>query len=195
MGDESVRKPAEGDAGPPEGELAQRAEKFATLLGTAQRKLFLYILSLAGNPADAEDILQETNLVLWRKFAEFREGTDFVAWATKVAFYEVLKFRERQGRQGQCFSDSLLELLSADATRLLQEADARREALIYCLGKLRPAIRRMIELRYQLEADVRKVAEQIGRSVEATRRALHRARTALLKCIQKTLAKWERQGT
>ncbi len=187
MSETTPEKRANATQNPSAGDLVHRAERFATLLGPVQRKLFLYILSLAGNPADAEDILQETNLVLWRKFEEFRDGSDFTAWAIKVAFFEVLKHRERYSRQGHLFTEATLELLSSDAAQVVQEADHRREALIYCLSKLRPAIRKMIELRYQVQADIREVAEAMGRSIEATRRALHRARVELLKCIQKRL--------
>jgi RNA polymerase sigma-70 factor (ECF subfamily) len=171
------------------GEIAARAERFATLLGGAQRKLFLYILSLVPNPADAEDILQETNLVLWRKFGEFQPGTDFIGWACKVAFYEVLKHRQAGSRKPLPLSEATLALLAQDAEDVLGEVDSRREALLRCLGKLREPVRHMIRLRYQLGVDTRAVAEAVGRSLEATRRALHRARVALLRCIERELAR------
>ena len=170
-------------------EVAARAERFATLLGGAQRKLFLYILSFVPNPADAEDILQETNLVLWRKFGEFQPGTDFIRWACKVAFYEVLKHRQAGTRKPLPLSEAALALLAQDAEDALGEVDSRREALLRCLGKLREPVRQMIRLRYQLGVDTRAVAQAVGRSVEATRRALHRARVALLRCIERELAR------
>jgi RNA polymerase sigma-70 factor (ECF subfamily) len=189
MGVSENQSPEEKLGGPDPGELAARAERFATLLGGAQRKLFLFILSFVPNPADAEDILQETNLVLWRKFDDFRPGTDFTRWACKVAFYEVLKHRQAGIRKALPLSEGTMALVAQDAEEALGEADSRREALFRCLEKLREPIRRMLRLRYQLGADTRAVAEAVGRSVEATRRALHRARVALLRCIQRELAR------
>lgn len=182
------------DTGPPEyaastAEIFAKAELFVSLVGATQRKLFLYILSLVANPADAEDILQETNLVLWRKFSEFRPGSDFLSWACKVAYYEVLKHRSRTERLKTGLSDGIIEILAEDAQAALQEADLRREALAKCLSRLREPVRQMIQLRYQVQASVEQVAKQVGKSVEAVRRALHRARSALLQCIERELAK------
>jgi len=51
----------------------------------AQRALYCFITTLIRRPADAEDVLQETNLVLWRKAAEFISGRDFMPWALRIA--------------------------------------------------------------------------------------------------------------
>jgi RNA polymerase sigma-70 factor (ECF subfamily) len=184
-----TQPPEKGDQCPnKEEQVRSRGEEFAALVGRIQRKLFLFILPLVGNPSDAEDILQQTNLVLWRKFDEFQPGTDFLKWASRVAYYEVLKFREQSARRPGQLSPAVLELLAARTPDLLAEADLRREALLHCLAKLREPLRRMIQLRYQVGIDTRSVAETLGKSLEATRRAIHRARVALLRCIEKKLA-------
>ena len=66
--------------------------------------------------------------------------------------------------------------------------DARRDALVRCLEKLRKSDRQLILRRYQERATTRTVAEALGRSVQGTRRALHRIRMALLACVERTLA-------
>lgn len=53
--------------------------EFVRLLTGNQRKLYAFILSLLRRPADADDVLQETNMVMWRKCAEFEPGTNFDA--------------------------------------------------------------------------------------------------------------------
>lgn len=59
------------------------------LLTRNQRKIFAYIYTLVPNRADAEDILQETSVTIYKKFAEFELGTDFVAWANRIAWWKV----------------------------------------------------------------------------------------------------------
>ena len=44
-------------------EGSEKAELFARLLGGCQRKVFLYALGLLHHAADAEEVLQETNVV------------------------------------------------------------------------------------------------------------------------------------
>jgi len=69
-----------------------RNTEFVQLLTAHQRSLYLYIITLLPNPADVDDVLQSTNMVLWSKADEFVPGTDFGAWARRVAHFEVLAF-------------------------------------------------------------------------------------------------------
>ncbi len=170
----------------------QRMELFARLLASCQRKVFLYIMALVHNPTDAEEILQETNLVLWRKFEQYRPGTDFVQWACRVAYYEVLKYREKKAHQEHLFSSDFLERFADEVEQFLQEADVRREALSSCMEKLRPQDRQLLWHRYQPQASTRSVAEAFGRSVQGVRKSLHRIRMTLLECIRRRLAQESR---
>lgn len=165
-----------------------KGELFARLLGRCQRKVFLYALGLIHNAADAEEILQETNVVLWRKFDEYEPGTSFESWACRVAYFEVLKCRERASRQRRVFSAKLVETLAAEAEHVADEFDDRRDALEGCLTKLRDVDRTLVLGRYQPGATTRGLAESMGRSVQGTRKSLHRIRATLLECIQRTLA-------
>ena len=170
---------------------SSKVERFATLLATCQRQVFLYAMSLVHHAADAEEVLQETNLVLWRKFDEYQPGTEFGRWACSVAYYEVLKLREKKMRHGRIFSDQFIDSLAAAGPPSTDELETRREALQRCLGKLSPEDRQLILSRYQPAADTRSVAEALGRSLQGTRRALHRIRLALLGCVERTLAREE----
>jgi RNA polymerase sigma-70 factor (ECF subfamily) len=169
-----------------------KMERFAALLASCQRRVFLYAMGLLHNPADAEEVLQETNLVLWRKFDQYQPGSDFGQWACRVAHYEVLKVREKKARQERLFSGEFIEVLAAESASSVDRTDARREALAGCLKKLREQDRQLLMHRYQPSATTRSVAEALGRSVQGTRKSLHRVRMALLACIQRTLATGER---
>jgi RNA polymerase sigma-70 factor (ECF subfamily) len=169
-----------------------KVERFARLLATCQRQVFLYALGLVHNAADAEEILQETNLVLWRKFDQYEQGTDFHRWACRIAYYEILKFRERRSREERVFSNEFIETLATEAASSMPRVDTRREALAHCLGKLRQSDRQLVTCRYRPGATTRSVAESLGRSVQGTRKALHRIRLALMTCIERTLAAEER---
>src|SRR4051794_29418130 len=85
-----------------------RVDEFVRLLAQNQRRLFLYVLTLVPRWAEAEEIMQETNLVLWREFGKFQAGTNFAAWASRVAFHQVLAWRKRRQRDRHQFSDEVL---------------------------------------------------------------------------------------
>lgn len=75
-----------------------KLDEFLHLFTTYQLRVYRYIVTLVANQADAEEIFGETNMVIWRKSDPFRPGTNFLAWACRIAYLEVLKHRERKGR-------------------------------------------------------------------------------------------------
>ena len=169
-------------------EQHSKVERFAQLLATCQRKVFVYLLGMLHNPSDAEEALQETNLVLWRKFDQYQPGTNFDRWACRIAYFEAMKLREKKPRAEQLFGNDFVEFLAQESDKSLDILDQRHDALQQCLGKLSEKDRQLVLHRYREKETTRSVAEAMGRSVQGTRKALHRIRMALLGCIERTLA-------
>lgn len=169
--------------------------RFTQLLGTCQRQVFLYALGLLHNAVDAEEVLQETNLVLWQKFHQYQSGTDFIRWACRIAHFQVLKVRSKKASEERLFSDQFIEVVAAQWERTLDAMDDRREALAGCLDKLSATDRTLVMCRYQPGASTQSLAEALGRNVQATRRRLRTIRTKLLGCIQRSLAAEEHRGS
>ena len=86
---------------------SKRTEVFLSLLMANQRRINSYILSLVPNFSDADDIMQETITVMWRKFEGFEIGTDFAGWGLKVAYYCILNYRKNKGKDKLVFSDTI----------------------------------------------------------------------------------------
>lgn len=55
------------------------SDEFVTLLTANQTSLYACVLSLLPDRAAARDVLQDTNLTLWHKAADFEQGTNFLA--------------------------------------------------------------------------------------------------------------------
>ncbi len=162
-------------------------EQLVGLIAQYQRRLQVYIRSLVPEHADAEEILQEVNLFLWRNAHEFRPGSDFGAWAYKTAYYHVLTFRKRVARQKLRFSDALVNQLADSASTVADQTDRRQDALEHCVQKLPEPDRLLIQLRYHDDSSVPELAEQLKRSAKAIYRALDRVHLALLECVRRRL--------
>lgn len=176
--------PSENDStltAAPEAEFIQQFTK-------AQRRLYLYILSQVPDPVDAEEILQETNLVIWRKCNDFELGTNFIAWAYRIAGYEVLKHRERHHRDRLRFSDEFVRRIAAEARTDFEHLQEKRRALNHCLDKLRPKDRNLIERRYAPGENGKSVARSPGRPVNSVYQSLGRIRRTLFECMRRYLA-------
>tara|TARA_Y100000588_G_scaffold105982_1_gene115932 strand:- start:223 stop:810 length:588 start_codon:yes stop_codon:yes gene_type:complete len=170
----------------PESSLAPK-EEFIKLFTRYQRRVFLFILSQVPNPVDAEEIHQETNVIIWRKFDRFELGTNFLAWACQIANYEVLKFRSRQRRDRHLFSDEFVRQVASDAIEQAEDLEQRRQYLAACLGKLRSNDRELIQQRYSAGESGKSVAELIGRPINSVYQSLSRIRRTLLECVNRQI--------
>ncbi len=163
----------------------EHSESFLVLVTRAQRVLHAFILKLVPSLADADDILQQTNLVLWSKQEEFTPGTDFRAWAFRIARYQVMAYRKCKSLDRLVFRDALIDRLASRAEGRDDMLDIKRERLADCLQKLGARYRSILASRYADGLSGRQIAEKIGIKVDAVFQALHRARQALLECINK----------
>jgi RNA polymerase sigma-70 factor (ECF subfamily) len=171
-----------------------RAGEFTALLATCQRPVFLCAMSLLGNVADAEEVVQESQLLMWRKFDEFQPGTNFVAWACQIARYQALKRRAERGRKPLLFGNEFVTMLAIPSDEeSLARLEARRKAFAECIQKLRATDRDLVMRRYEKGSSTRDVAVALHRSVQGTRRSLQRIRTALADCVRKKLLREERE--
>jgi RNA polymerase sigma-70 factor, ECF subfamily len=162
-------------------------EQFMQLFLQSERRLLGFILSLVPHLADAEDLLQETFSVMWRKFEAFQPGTDFVAWGISIARYRVLDYRRKSQQDRLLFSESLMMKISEFAAELGPQSNLRVEALQECLAGLREKDRELIRLRYFADNSTKGVAEQVGRGVDSIYKSLNRIHDRLLFCIRHSL--------
>ena len=168
--------------------MNQTNEQYITQLTAAQPGLWAYIFSLLPDPVAAQDVLQETNLTLWRKANEFQAGTNFLAWACQVGYFHVLSHRRRVRRDRLIFDEEVFAYLAERQADRAAELGDRLAALRGCLEKLPPTSRRLLEERYAPGGSVKELAETDGRSVAALSQVLYRIREKLLACIETTRA-------
>lgn len=60
-------------------------ETFVQLLSRHEQSLRALVFTLLPEMQLADEVIQESCLVLWRKFAEFEPNSDFLAWVCTVA--------------------------------------------------------------------------------------------------------------
>jgi RNA polymerase sigma-70 factor, ECF subfamily len=165
----------------------KRYEEFADLIRLHTSAVLGYVRVLLLNWTDAEDVFQETCLVLWKKFDEFKPGTNFLAWALRIAERKVMDFQKKQSRR-MAFTAGLRDTLIAEASQRTNDAAASGlAALSGCIDKLPENDREMVTLCCGESIPVREVADSMGRSPQSVHHSLRRIRTWLLDCIQREL--------
>jgi RNA polymerase sigma-70 factor (ECF subfamily) len=167
--------------------------EFAEYLRRDQTQLYGYIHSLVRDLNDADDLFQQTTLILWKKFGEFDRRRSFFSWACGIARLEVANFLRGRGRQRLYFSDDLnLQLIEAQAEMSNEELEDRRDALARCVEKLRQRDRELLAECYSETGAVNEAADRRRRSPQSVYNSLRRIRRALFECIARTLEQQSR---
>ncbi len=168
-------------------------DEFMKLYTQHQRRLYVYLLSMVHNVADAEELLQQTSYVLWRKFGEYQPGTHFAAWACRIGYLEVLKFREGRHRRELSLSPDFLERVADKMAAVGDLLEKRTEAFHDCMAKLDELDRHLITRRYAPGASVRTVAAELNRPARSVSKSLVRIRKVLLECIDRQIRQEDRR--
>ncbi len=162
-------------------------QQFVQALTAWQNPLFGYVVTLLGNPHDARDVIQQTNLVLWRRRDTFAPGTDFGAWARRCAYFQTLAFLRDRKRGPTVLGEELLALIASEEEEDAAEDYERTLALRDCLGQLTERRRSLLKRRYHDGISVRKLAADEGKNESAMKMVLMRIREALQLCISMKL--------
>jgi RNA polymerase sigma-70 factor (ECF subfamily) len=154
-----------------------------------QDSLRAFVSSVIGDRAQADDVLQEVALVLWRQRDRFDPSRGpFGAWARGVVATEILRQRQRFARSRLVLDADAVEAFAA-AWGKVESEDPRLKALEACVGQVPAPQRQALDLRYRDGLELSEVAHRLGRRTEAVGKALQRLRSALADCVRRRLAR------
>jgi RNA polymerase sigma-70 factor (ECF subfamily) len=162
------------------------AEEFDALLAAAQPRLRGYMVSILGGGSEVDDLVQETNLVLLRKREAFRPGTNFMAWAFRIAYFKATTWRRDCRRENRLvISDALFHELVELAEQRFLEHEVPTSALTECLKLLSPRDQELVHVKYVEQRSLVDHAEAIGTSAQTLHKKISRIRLALRHCLRK----------
>lgn len=165
-------------------------ERFLREFTANEPAIRAFIRRLLPFRADANDVMQETAVVLWKRYAEIEGAVEFRPWAFGVARKKVLSWMRDKGRDRLVLSEDIVNLIADASSPAAEESlDRQRELLRNCIERLRPEQRTMLMAAYEPKASIQQVAKGSGRSVAGFYQWLHRMRRLLLECVQAELVK------
>jgi len=167
----------------------QHTLRVQSLFVQHQPQLRRFIQSLAPDFATADDLLQECFITVSAKANEFELESNFIAWSRSIARFKILALHRDQSRKPSMLSEEVLESLMLSAPSFESEAQEEQsgvlETLRQCLGKLAPAAREIIHLRYFSQwgpAEISRVRDCSQNAINVT---LARSREALRRCVER----------
>ncbi len=162
-----------------------QSEEFLQLLTECQGYLFAYIAAALGDSDLANEVLQETNLVMWRKSDEFEMGSSFSAWSFRIANFQLMSHRQRQLREKLLFDQALVERITHSAQERSESYVARLKQLDHCISKMPARYRDVITRRYHNGESLRKIAEELQQTPNAIGQLLFRIKKKLSECVSR----------
>ncbi len=163
-------------------ELAREARagsrrSFDELARRYKRRLFVYLRPRLGSDEDAEDMVQETFLKLYRNIASYDPAFKFSTWLyTSANRLAIDSFRKRSAQKAHPAAAEDLDIPDPAAEAGEGPAVPGLWEAARTLGGDRY---RVLWLRYGEDLSVEEIAAVIGRTRLAVRVLLHRARTSL----------------
>ena len=161
---------------------------FAELFVRHQAQVYRYIVTLVPNRSDADDLFQQTNLTLWKKWDRYDRSREFLPWACGIALNHIRNFWRKRKDKPVVFDTDIVYKLSQLRFNDRDVLQQRQEALTDCLEKLPPQHRHMVERYYQQSGTIKSIAEREGRNLKAVYKMLERIRTTLYECINRRVA-------
>lgn len=152
-----------------------------------QSDILAYLHTIMPGDPSVNDVLQRTNLVIWKKRHLFKVETNFRAWAFSIARWEVKSHhKELKQKSWLIIDDELTQRISSrmdESTEDHSSVDLRL-ALEMCLKNLKPNEQELISHRYQSSAPLKEFANSSGHTIGTLKVNLHRIRTTLRRCIE-----------
>ena len=161
--------------------------RFLDLYSKSQARLYSFILMLVRSNHDADEIFQETSALLWEKFDDYQEGTNFGAWAVTIAKFQTYDYLRKSKKHRHRLSFEMLQSISDIAEPEASNVDRRLKVLRDCLYKLDRMNRSLLSLRYQQNVPVKEIAQRKGVSTGVMYRRLTKVFDVLRRCINRSL--------
>ena len=162
-------------------------ERFLRLYQANQDRIFRFIVTLLPNYSASEDVMQDTMLVMWRKFDQFEQGTNFAAWGMKIARFNIAKFFRTNPSAVVRFEDQALEHILEQEANFEPVENRYLEALESCVRKLQSNNREILSLRYNDNMKIAEIADKIGKPLQTMYKNFSRIHHSLYECIERTL--------
>jgi RNA polymerase sigma-70 factor (ECF subfamily) len=168
--------------------IAQNDEKaFVELFCAINRRVFLFAMRRLGNRQDAEEVLNDTALELWRYPDRFRSESRFMTYVLGIAYHKSGSLLRHRVRCEETAQDDVDQVPDDDPTPFEVVWGAEKLAAIArCMERLSERQRIVVHLAYFEDLS----REEIGRIIDcegnAVRQHLWQALRKMKPCLEKS---------
>ena len=165
-------------------QLVERARKgdagaYDEIMRRHGKRLYGLAASMVGNPADAEDVVQETFLGAYKQLGSFEGRSSLKTWLTRICVLQVSKlYRSRKVRRTSPLGRDVPGGHEPAVSSPVSQAD-RRADVAAMLNSLSPEHREVLVLRELQGFSYKEIADALGVPQGTVESRLFRARQQL----------------
>ena len=132
------------------GHTDKEEKEFVQLLVTHQPVIRAYVISLLPGVSEADDVIQNTNEVLWTKRESFELGTNFKAWALTTARFQVMALQQTLKKENRApLDEDVFNLIAEQAEQKnTDELNQKLYDLNECISLLQMKDQQLVLHRY-----------------------------------------------
>lgn len=157
-------------------EEGKKEMAFQLLVKTYQQRLYWHIRKIVINHDDANDLLQNVFIKVWKNVGNFREDSSLFTWLFRIATNESLSFLQQKKRRNilsiDGVSDYLVEAFESDAHF---EGEELQKKLQLAVLQLPEKQRIVFNMKYYDEMKYEEMAAILKTSVGALKASYHHA--------------------
>jgi len=171
---------------------SSKSARFFKLYTGVNSRLYAYLMIMVHNKDAAEELVQETAALLWARFDEYQEGTNFGAWAVAIARLKALEFLRGRRKSQMIFDDRFYELVSDQAAKSSEELPDHIEALRVCLEKLSDNQKNLLSMRFKKNFTIKRISQLSGRPLGSLYHYFSKMTRTLGDCVNRQMVQQTR---
>ncbi len=156
-----------------------------------QNKLFSYLYRLAGNKEEAEDLLQNVFVKVYKNIKRFDTKRKFSSWIYRIAHNEAVNFLKKRGQKRfvslediETTKDKLETVSPAKSPIDAWISKELKKEMRTALDKLPGKYKEVLILRYFSDKSYEEISEILEKPVNTIGTLLNRAKKKLLQIIR-----------
>lgn len=156
-------------------EEVTRDAGFKALMVKYQEKLYWHIRRMVHHHEDANDVIQNTFIKVYRNISNFKKESQLFTWLYRIATNESITFlKQKKKREGQDGLENELSIQHLKADEYF-DGDQAQELLALAMNQLPDKQRVVFNLRYYEEMSYADMAEVLETSIGALKASYHHA--------------------
>lgn len=164
---------------------------YKEIVARYQKKLLAYLYRLVGNREEAEDILQNVFVKVYKNISRFDTKRKFSSWIYRIAHNEAVNFLKRRGKRRLVSLEDIEttkdKLYTASLDKSPIDAWISKELkkeMRQALDKLPAKYKEVLTLRYFLDKSYEEIGEILEKPVNTVGTLINRAKKKLLEIIK-----------